>query len=590
MNATISALFFLRLTIIKNGLVTRIKRLKQPKYLFGGIAGILYFYFLIFRQFRFGGTAATAHATPPSTIVDLYYSSSTTVGALVFTVLALLYWLWPRTRAALTFSEAEIAFLFPAPIARRTLINYRIVNLMMGLLLTAFLFSLISSRSSYLSSNMLMRFIGWWILLFTMTLHSIASSFVITRLLDRGITSLKRQLSVFALVVIAVVAFVLWTRHNMPVASDGELTGVDELKSHFMRLLNTSPLSLLLLPAKLVIAPAVASTWTTFITALCPAILIAALHYLWILKSEVAFEEASLVKAEKRAAKVTAMRAGKFRLGESKQKAAKEPFSLAKVRRPEIAFLWKNLLATAPYLRGRTAWISLLVVVLFCKWLTNGDNEILRSIVLGVTSVIAGYVLFFGPIIARQDLRNDLMNADILKIYPLRGWQVVLGEMLTPVTIVSFIYGLFLLTTSLCLHAEQYRWMTPVIHWSSTLAVAIVGVLLCATQVLFLNAAAILFPGWMQTGQSIGTGGIEVMGQRLLFMAGLILIIALAVLPAALFAALVFFLTKWFTGYVIATALATITVIAILVVEIIFGLEWLGQKFEAFDLSSELRT
>jgi hypothetical protein len=387
-----------------------------------------------------------------------------------------------------------------------------------------------------------------------------------------------------------VVALVQWTKHNAPTPLVSELADIDGLKQYAMRLLETPPLSLLLLPAKLIIAPALANTWTVFLLALCPAILIALIHYLWVLKSEVAFEEASLVKAEKRAAKVAAMRAGKFRLGESKQKAAKEPFSLDRVRRPEIAFLWKNLLATAPYLRWRAAWISVLVVVLLCKWITNGENEILRSIVLGVTGVISGYVLFFGPMIARQDLRNDLMNADILKSYPLRGWQVVLGEVLTPVVIVSFIFLLLLLTASLCMHANQFRWMTPTIHWVGTTITAVIGTLLCVTQVLFLNAAAILFPGWTQTGQSVGPGGIEVMGQRLLFMAGLILIIVLTVLPAALFAALIWWLTHWITGPVISLSLAAITAIIILIVEIVFGLEWLGQKFEEFDLSSELRT
>ena len=52
-------------------------------------------------------------------------------------VFVVFYWLLPRSRAALTFSEAEIAFLFPAPIKRRTLIHYRWINTQLRILFTS---------------------------------------------------------------------------------------------------------------------------------------------------------------------------------------------------------------------------------------------------------------------------------------------------------------------------------------------------------------------------------------------------------------------------------------------------------------------
>ena len=36
-------------------------------------------------------------------------------------------------------------------------------------------------------------------------------------------------------------------------------------------------------------------------------------------------------------------------------------------------------------------------------------------------TIIAGYTLFLGPQMARQDLRNDLPNMDLLKTYPVEG-------------------------------------------------------------------------------------------------------------------------------------------------------------------------
>ena len=45
----IAALFYLQYHSTRNRLVTRFKRLQQPKYLIGAIAGGLYFYFYFIR-------------------------------------------------------------------------------------------------------------------------------------------------------------------------------------------------------------------------------------------------------------------------------------------------------------------------------------------------------------------------------------------------------------------------------------------------------------------------------------------------------------------------------------------------------------
>jgi len=44
------ALLYLRLTSLRNGLLGRLRRLRQPKYLVGAIAGALYFWFFFFRR------------------------------------------------------------------------------------------------------------------------------------------------------------------------------------------------------------------------------------------------------------------------------------------------------------------------------------------------------------------------------------------------------------------------------------------------------------------------------------------------------------------------------------------------------------
>ena len=61
-----------------------------------------------------------------------------------------------------------------------------------------------------------------------------------------------------------------------------------------------------------------------------------------------------------------------------------------------------------------------------------------------ITALI--WTLFVCPQLFRQDLRHDLPVADVLKSFPLRGWQVVLGEMLAPAVILTAMqWGLLVL-------------------------------------------------------------------------------------------------------------------------------------------------
>ena len=94
----ISALLYLQYHSIRNRTVMRIKRLKQPKYLVGGIVGGLYFYWYFFRTF-FGtptrGQAVTLLASPEN--LALFES----IGRLFLLTILLLAWIIPHQRAAL---------------------------------------------------------------------------------------------------------------------------------------------------------------------------------------------------------------------------------------------------------------------------------------------------------------------------------------------------------------------------------------------------------------------------------------------------------------------------------------------------------
>lgn len=585
MHGVVGALFYLRSRSLANALVSRIKRLRQPKYLLGGIIGVAYVYFAFFRRVQMNGSRSAANAVPLELVPAI-----ATLGAILLLVFVVLCWVWRRERASLNFSEAEIAFLFPAPITRNALIHYRLISVQMRVLVSATILALFSRSWSFLPGNWPMRFVGWWLIFATLSLHVVGSSFVLTKMLDSGMSVLRRQLVVLGVVAFAGLLIILWPAdfHEPAV---GELMDLPGAVNYLSSLADSGLLPWLLLPFKCVLGPLFAVDARTFFTALGPALLVHAIHYFWVLRNEVAFEESSVVNAAKRAARTNAMRDGNWRLGGIGRKARRETFDLFKARRPELAFLWKNLLSSREYLRLRTALIAAGIIIVGGAWLASHPAyRALRETLAIFAMMAVAYALVLGPQFARQDLRSDILNADILKTYPLRGWQIVLGEILTPMTILTVVIWLLLLIVTLTVETRQgLAWLTAEVRWAIAIALALITPLFCALQLIVVNAVAVLFPAWLQSSRGRGPAGIEVMGQRIFFVAGQFMVGVLALLPAAIAAALVYGLVQWLVNIPVAAVFAFLTAFAILGVEVGGALAWLGRLFERFDLSAELR-
>lgn len=589
----LGALLYLRLTSLWNLVRSRFRRLRQPKYLFGAIIGIAYFYFILFRPLGGSGRAAG----PASSGLPLAQFSAGDLAAMlgVFGAFALLgiglfAWLLPSAKPGLAFSEAEVAFLFPAPISRRRLVHFRLLSAQVRILFSALFFALIFSGWRALGGNFLIHALGWWLILTTVNLHLTGAALTITRLIDLGIGVWRRRGLVLAGVgVIGLVsAFFIW-RDAPPFPA--ALPGPAAFFGWLARVLDTGLLHWLLQPGRLVLAPFLAADTRAFFFALGPAALILAAHYVWVSRLEVSFEEASLAYAEKRAARLARFQGGNYRLGETAAKPRREPFALRVPGRPELAFLWKNLLGTRPYFNGRVWLVCAAVIAAGVPWIVRFDPRSPFPIIIAfVAAVFAAYTLLLGPQLARQDLRSDLPNSDILKTYPLAGWQIILGQLLAPIAILSGLLWLALLAAILALEprAATIPWLTPGFRLTAGLCAAATVPVLCALQLLIPNAAALLFPAWFQAGRTQG-GGIEMIGQRLIFVLGQLVVILLSLLPVVIGAGLVIFATQWIVGAAAAVILGTGLALFILAAEIWCGLWWLGERFERLDLATELR-
>jgi ABC-2 type transport system permease protein len=555
-------------------------RIRQPKYLVGALFGIAYLYFVFFRRYpqRPGGRPAT----PLDDIATAGAPMILIIGSISLLVFVALCWALRRQRAALSFTEAEIAFLFPAPVGRPALIHYRLISAALASLFTALILGFFSRRWSGVSPDGWIRFVGWWVIFSTVSLHTIGSAFVITRWQDRGISPLGCQLIAWGVIAVLFGVPILWLWQQ---AHAGIELGADVFEH--------GPVAWLVYPFRLLLAPVLAANASAFLNALWPALLLYAAHYWWVLRVQVGFEEASIARAERRTRKLEAIRAGNWRLGEDKQKARPGPFNLARAGRPEFAFLWKNLLSTREYLRLRNLLIAAAIIVAAGIWFA--DSGFVQAVGVPLASVLlmfSAYALVLGPQLARQDFRSDIANTDILKTYPLRGWQIMLGEILTPAAILTGIIWLMLLAGAMLIPDElppRMAWLTGTVRGGAGIGIALLVPLLCTAQLLIANAAAVLFPAWSLTAANRGPQGIEVMGQRILFMVIQMLSLALMLVPIAIGSALAFFVLRWIIGDVIAAGAALVVAMGVLAAEIAAGLWLLGDRFEKLDLSQELR-
>ncbi|HUA37157.1 MAG TPA: putative ABC exporter domain-containing protein [Candidatus Sulfopaludibacter sp.] len=577
----VSALFYLQYHTFRNRLVSRFKRLKQPKYLIGAIVGGLYFYWYFFR-YLFGGYAARPRTSanlgfPPGHVLLFEL-----LGALVLFIIVLVAWIIPHERAALTFTEAEVAFLFPAPVTRRTLIHFKLLRSQLRIFFSVLLLTLFSRR---FGGNAWIHALGWWLILSTLHLHFLGSSFARTMLLDRGVSNRLRRLLVFGLVAAIVLAVWIWARRTMPGLNSARLTDFASAMDYMQRVLTAGPALYLLFPFRLVVRPFLAPDATAFLGALVPALLIFLLHYLWVVSSDVAFEEASVEASQKLAARLAAARAGNWQGAKKNQKAKRPWFNLTSSGPPPTAFLWKNLIGVGRVFSPRL-WVALLAIVLvLCFSLGHGGPNRNLSLVMGIFMAIAlGYSLLLGPQVLRLDFRHDLPLADVLKTFPLRGWQIALGEILAPVTVLLvFQWSLLLIESGLLLYLPgPQKKLLLAIALGAVLILPVLDVLL----LLIPNAAVLLFPSWIQTGRD-SPRGVEATGQRLIFALGQLLVLVLALLPAAGAFAIIFFVLHFMVGPAAAVLPASLAGAVVLAVEAGFGVMLLGKLFEAFNVTEE---
>lgn len=558
MSALAPLLFIARATL-KNMLLRQARRLRQPRYLAATAMGLFYVWGIFARH---GMTPRSVRLTMESTVMAAFL--------LAFPLVLILWtWLFGGDEASLSFSEAEIQFLFPAPLTRNQLVHYKLAR---TLLFSAFTALLVTVGFGQRVGAPLGRFfVAAWLGVATLGLHNIAASLTRASLLQRGTSAPARRL-VALLIPAALAACAIAAFLGSPSVPPHPV----ELQRWFHAFIFDSPLRWASLPFRPAIELALRPGETPAALALAGALLSLAVHYAWALSTGADFQDGALAAAEKRGRRLEQRRKGHLPL-----RAARAPWKLAPSGHPTVAIFWKNLTAAVRLLSLRVtialglAALALLVPVLFTQ------GEVRRILAAGALTLLAGYFTLFGTQILRIDFRLDLPNIDLLRTLPLRGWHIAAGEVLAPVAVLTVAQWLCLASAAAVVPASSLDGASRVAV-AAALALLLPPVNLCL--VIVQNGAALIFPAWVAAGVQ-GARGIEAMGQRLLTLAGTLLVVGIGLVPAAIAGLGAVALVGLFSGFgSLALVLGAAAASAVLLGEGAFGVLYLGRLFERFDL------
>ena len=577
-----NALGYLVTRSFVNGVLFRLKRLRQPRYLLGAIRGGAYFYFY------FGRILGGEHS-PFGAALGVEAGA-----AILFLVTLVLSWILPASRAAIAFTEAEIAFLFPAPIRRRTLVIMRLLKSQFALLMFSAFMTLLTGRFR-LGAEAWLRVGGWWVILNTLNMHRIGASFALQRLRERGMADWKRR-AVFLFAIVALAAGVEFTRRSLPQPPDlatAARGGFGAIASYVTQVFHAGPLPYVLAPFKLVVQPNFAHDTATFLRALLPALGIMTLHFIWVVRADVSFEDASIEAAKKRAAFIAARGRGEMRAQSGSGKARTPLFRLRPTGFAPVAFVWKSLLKAGGR-RSISRWAFFFAALATGAWLLGQAGNLSPALiavatVIGIGCYMALLISFvmIGQHSAAQ-LRQGIAAMDLLKTYPIPGWQIALGELVGPVSLGTLMQwcslgiGIMLLRTNV-----PDSVIVPPLVLYSVAGFALLLPVFNLSSAILPCAGALLFPGWFRPQENAGPG-IENTGLRLILGIAQLLAIVVALIPVAFFGALAFFAAGKFTALLAWHALAAGgSAILVLAMEASLGIAWLGSLYDKFDVSGE---
>jgi ABC-2 type transport system permease protein len=574
----IGASLYIIVCAARNRARLRLRRLREPRYLLGALAGSAYLYFSIFRfgrpsQFdapRAGGARRGASAQPPVELLALA-NAGVTLAGLLFALVAAVSWLAPVGGGLLQFSQAEVQFLFPAPVSRRYLLVHRLMRSQLGLLFASVATAVFFPRGSGIGRVRIA--VAMWTVLVTARLFFTAVSLARPRLTDphrgaRLAARLPLVLTLTAALGLALSATALFLREPA--------RGPMDIVASLQRLGSSGVSRWLLAPFVALARPLFAPDWPSYLLAWPGALLVLGVVLAWLLLSDDAFQAAAdaFVEGQERE---TAKLGSRYRLRTGS-------WQLAALGRPEGAFVWKAATEAVRLVNPLTLlrFVIPLMAFLVITTVTGAFPRGLLQLFAVLALVVVAFCTLMGPQILRSDLRQDLEHLDLLKTWPVPPGAVIRGEILWPVLTLTVFVWLAVIVAAV-LSPRAFPEVDLSWRLSAAIAAAILAPGLIAAQYVIHNGVALLFPAWVAFGGQ-RPRGLDAMGQRLILLGGTWIALIIMTLPGAIAGALTgFALIRWVGP--LSLVPAALACAAALLVETMAATEALGSAYERIDLT-----
>ena len=561
---TLEAFSYLTWHTLRNRILTRVRRARNPRYAISAVIGAVYFWFFLIRN----------PSQMPREIGSVFSDALVVITTLGLIVFASTWWLFGGDKTTLAFSLAETAFLFPAPLSRRAVIGYKLFRAQLTILINALIFIFLMRRGiGFLPSGY--RAISLWMLFTTMNFHRVGAALVRASWIEHKRHAFRQNLLptlVLGTVLLGVVVVGVdgWAIVRNVAHEKGVFASIGAARA----LLDERPASIVLWPVHALVAPVFAMSRAEWMAAIPMAFVILLLHAFWVIRTDAAFEESAIAASYERVRRIDAWRSRRLSAPRP-ENVSRRGFGLPRWGHPAVAIVWKNFLCLRRTTQFRV-FIAPLVMATVWGWAFGNSRGLFASIAVGALT-LAGLFTFFGPMLVRNDLRQDMQNLFALKVLPLRGRTIVFAEVMSSAIPVAVTQYLALIVAGVA--ARLMLEPVPLDVIISVLVTAPPALLaFAAAMVAVQNGAPVLFPGWVRLGAVVG-GGMENLGQGVLSMGIILILVALMmVIPAGFAVVAIVFLKP--IGLAFATLCAIVTGSAVLGAETYGVFSMLGRALE----------
>ena len=521
------ALAWLIFVSARNQLRLKARQLRNPRYAIALLLGVAYFWLVFFNR-------SARDGRQPSLLASDTFAALVPVGILAYVAFT---WIIGADKNALAFSQAEVYMLFTGPVSRRTLVVYKIVRAQGPVLVTSILWFVLFHRPGVGFS----RVISSWVFLTTFSLHRLGVALLRASRTEHGLKGVQRNwlpITLFGTAGAVVVVKLVAARARFAAAGQPS-----DLASAVIAEFANAPLSWVLYPFRVAAAPMFATSTSAWVAAIVPALVLLALHVLWVLRSDTAFEEAAVEASAARAARRQALRARGASGGVVNPKSSRRTIRLSPVGAPEVALVWKNILWLIRTGQAR-AIVGLPAIAAVCALAFAGRSTTAEVLVVVLCGVVVLVTIVYGPMTMRNDLRSELRRLPMLKTLPLAGREIIAAEVASSALPTALMQFLMTAVGLLALSFVPNQPLSRELRLGLLVGSPVLLAGLSFANFTIHNGMALLFPAWVRLGAA-GEAGVEAMGQVMLTSIVTLFLLAILLVLPVVAAAAVWFVMRW---------------------------------------------